>query len=121
MTTTLVSPPPAPKKTSLKPTAKLKAKAYQSVNPFDGKTVKTFEELTDPQLETAIKTAASCFEIWRNKSFAERAMIVTKAASLMRAHAEEFARPVTLEMGKLIADIIDYQMKNADVFSPGKA
>jgi len=124
MTTTLA--PSTPKRTPIKPQAKLKAKAYQSVNPYDGKTFKTFEELTDSQLETAIKTAASCFETWRNKSFAERANIVAKAAALMRTHADEFARPVTLEMGKLIAesrgevalsaDIIDYYAKHAEEF-----
>ena len=27
--------------------------AYQSVNPYDGKILKTFEELSDKQLETA--------------------------------------------------------------------
>jgi len=36
--------------------------AYQSINPYDGKILKTFEELTDQQLETALKTAATCFE-----------------------------------------------------------
>jgi succinate-semialdehyde dehydrogenase/glutarate-semialdehyde dehydrogenase len=126
MSTTFASPPPTPKKASLKPTTKLKTKAYQSVNPYDGKTFKTFEKLTDTQLETAIKTAATCFESWRNKSFAEWAAIVAKAATLMRARADEFAKPVTLEMGKLIgeslgevvlsADIIDYYAKNAERF-----
>ena len=32
----------------------LTVSAYQSVNPFDGKTAKTFEELTDAQLEAKI-------------------------------------------------------------------
>jgi succinate-semialdehyde dehydrogenase/glutarate-semialdehyde dehydrogenase len=126
MTTSLAMPPPTPKKTSLKPTKTLKTKSYQSVNPYNGKTFKTFEELTDPQLETAIQTAATCFATWRNKTFAERAAIVAKAAALMRAHADDFAKPVTLEMGKLIgesqgevalsADIIDYYARNAERF-----
>ena len=30
------------------------AMAYQSVNPYDGKILKTFEELSDKQLETAL-------------------------------------------------------------------
>jgi hypothetical protein len=38
--------------------------AYQSVNPFNGTTLKTFEELTDKQLDTAMETAATCFEAW---------------------------------------------------------
>lgn len=100
--------------------------SYQSVNPFDGTTVKTFAQLTDAQLETALQTAATCFEKWRRATFAERGAIAAKAASLMRARLDEFARPVTLEMGKLIAearaevqlsaDIIDYYAKNAERF-----
>ena len=100
--------------------------AYQSVNPYDGKILKTFEELSDEQLEAAIETAATCFETWRHTTFAERAAVVAKASSIMRARIDEFARPVTLEMGKLIdqargevvlsADIIDYYAKNAERF-----
>src|SRR5580704_3300494 len=99
--------------------------AYQSVNPYDGKILKTFEELSDGQLETALETAA-CFETWRRTTFSERAAVVAKASAIMRARIDEFARPVTLEMGKLIdqargevvlsADIIDYYAKNAERF-----
>lgn len=100
--------------------------SYQSINPFDGKTVKTFEELTDEQLDTAIETAADSFEKWRDTSFAGRGAIATKAASILRERIDEFAHFVTLEMGKLIvqargevelsADIIDYYAKNAERF-----
>jgi succinate-semialdehyde dehydrogenase/glutarate-semialdehyde dehydrogenase len=100
--------------------------SYQSVNPYDGKILKSFEELSDKQLETALETAATCFESWRQKSFADRAVVAAKAAALMRARVDEFARPVTLEMGKLIeeargevalsADIIDYYARNAERF-----
>ena len=99
---------------------------YQSVNPYDGKILKTFEGLTDRQLESALETAETCFESWRHTTFAERATVVAKAAAIMRARIDEFARPVTLEMGKLIdqardevvlsADIIDYYAKNAECF-----
>src|SRR6185436_20774769 len=74
---------------------------YQSVSPYDGKVLKTFEELTDKQLEMALEIAATCFETWRHKTFAERAAVVAKAAAIMHARVDEFARPVTLEMGKL--------------------
>ena len=99
---------------------------YQSVNPYDGKILKTFEEMTDEQLEAALATAAASFKTWRRKTFAERAVVVAKAAAIMRARVEEFARPVTLEMGKLFAeaqgevtlsaDIIDYYAKNGESF-----
>src|ERR1022692_2748505 len=100
--------------------------AYQSVNPYDGKILKTFKELTDNQLETALGNAATCFDNWRHTTFAGRAAVVTKAAAIMRARTDEFARPMTLEMGKLIAqargevvlsaDIFDYYAKNAERF-----
>ena len=100
--------------------------SYQSINPYDGKTLKTFPELTDAQLETAIQTASNCFESWRKTSYAERAAVVAKAAGIMHQRIDEFARPVTLEMGKLFAeargevvlsaDIIDYYAKNAERF-----
>lgn len=99
---------------------------YQSVNPYNGKILKTFEGLTDRQLESALETAATCFESWRHTTFTERATVVAKAAAIMRARIDEFARPVTLEMGKLIdeargevllsADILDYYAKNAECF-----
>ena len=100
--------------------------AYQSVNPFDGKILETFEELSDKELDKAIETASRCFETWKHLSYASRAAIVSKAAAIMRSHVDELARPVTLEMGKLFeqargevklsADIIDYYAKNAEKF-----
>ena len=99
---------------------------YQSVNPYDGKVLKSFPELTDKQLATAIDTAAACYETWRQKSYAERAKIVSKAAELMHSKADEFARFATLEMGKRISEakgevefssqILAYYAKNAEQF-----
>jgi succinate-semialdehyde dehydrogenase / glutarate-semialdehyde dehydrogenase len=100
--------------------------SYQSVNPYNGKLLKKFKETTDQQLETALKTAETCFKTWRHETFAQRAVVATKAAAILRARVDEFARPMTLEMGKLIkeargevvlsADIIDYYAKNAGRF-----
>ena len=99
---------------------------YQSLNPYDGKLLKTFEELTDQQLETALRTAAKCFETWRHTTYTERTAVLKRAAAILRARVEDFARPITLEMGKLIeesrgevalsADILDYYAENAARF-----
>ena len=99
---------------------------YQSLNPYDGKVLETFEELTDQELETALQTAAKCFETWRHTTFAERTAVLERAAAILRSRVEEFARRVTLEMGKLIeesrgevalsADILDYYAQNAERF-----
>jgi succinate-semialdehyde dehydrogenase/glutarate-semialdehyde dehydrogenase len=99
---------------------------YQSVNPYNGKILKTFKELTDKQLEAALATAATCFEAWRRTTYAERAAIVAKVAALMDAKVDELARTMTLEMGKRIdeargevkfsARILRYYAKNAERF-----
>jgi succinate-semialdehyde dehydrogenase/glutarate-semialdehyde dehydrogenase len=100
--------------------------SYESINPFDGKTVKTFKELTDEQLEAKIAKAAACYLTWKKKSYAERASIIGKAAKLMHENVDRFANHATIEMGKLIneargevkfsADILEYYAKNAAKF-----
>jgi succinate-semialdehyde dehydrogenase/glutarate-semialdehyde dehydrogenase len=100
--------------------------AYESINPYDGKTVKKFHELTDAQLETKIATAAKTYETWKKTSYAKRAVVVAKAAELMHAQVDKFAHLASLEMGKLIneargevkfsADILAYYAKNAERF-----
>lgn len=99
---------------------------YQSINPATGKVLKTFKDLTEPQLEKALKTAAACFESWRQTTFARRAAVASKAAAILRRRVDEFARPMTLEMGKRLdeargevaisADIIGYYARNAERF-----
>ena len=101
--------------------------AYQTVNPFNGKLVETFPEHSDEQLEALLARAERCFqEHWRHTSFAERAGVVHKAASILRSRTDTFAKLVTLEMGKLFreaqgevelsADILDYYADNAEKF-----
>ena len=99
---------------------------YQSVNPADGKVLKTFKELTDKELEVKIVAAAACYETWRHKTYTERAKIVSKAAALMHEKVEELAHIMTLEMGKRIneargevefsSSILAYYAKNAERF-----
>jgi succinate-semialdehyde dehydrogenase/glutarate-semialdehyde dehydrogenase len=99
---------------------------YESVNPFDGKTLETFATITDEQLEKKLVAAQACYQTWRGKTYAERAAVVAKAAELMHAHVDDFARLATLEMGKRIdesrgevtfsADILEYYARNAERF-----
>ncbi len=120
MTTTLLSSPLAPT-SKVKPTP-----AYQSVNPYDGKVVKTFATLTNSQLEDKLALAARCYETWRHTSYRDRAVVVAKAAAILQARADEFARTMTLEMGKRISEargevefssaILSYYAKNAERF-----
>jgi succinate-semialdehyde dehydrogenase/glutarate-semialdehyde dehydrogenase len=66
--------------------------ACQSLNPATGKLLKKFDERFDEQLYERLATAAECFETWRRKSDAERAVIVAKAAALMHDQVEHLKR-----------------------------
>ncbi len=99
---------------------------YQSFNPATGTLVKEFAEISDEELETKVALAETCFESWRRTSYAERAVIVARAAKLLHARADEFARTMTTEMGKRIDEargevdfsvrILEYYAKNAERF-----
>src|ERR1700678_3267964 len=100
--------------------------AYQSLNPATGKLLKKFEELSDKQLEDKLATAEKCFKTWKLKTYAERAVIVAKAAALMHDRVDKLAHTMTLEMGKRISEargevefssnILAYYAKNAERF-----
>jgi succinate-semialdehyde dehydrogenase/glutarate-semialdehyde dehydrogenase len=100
--------------------------AYQSVNPYDGQVGRTFNDFTDGDVELALQEAEQCFGNWKRESFLHRAKVLHTAADSLRSRVDEFARPVTLEMGKLIkesraevqlsADILDFYAENGERF-----
>ncbi|MGW5740544.1 NAD-dependent succinate-semialdehyde dehydrogenase [Amycolatopsis sp. NPDC003861] len=77
--------------------------AIASVNPATGETMRTFDELTDEQVEQKIARAAAAFREHRRTSFAERAERLRRAADILEAETDELARLATLEMGKTLA------------------
>ena len=100
---------------------------YQTINPTSEELIKTFPQHTDEQLERFIATAQEEFKSdWSRRPITERKTIVKKAASLLRENLDDFARLVTLEMGKLYgeakaevtlsADILDYYANKAEKF-----
>ena len=84
-----------------RPTA---GKAIQTINPATGETGLSYEETTVDQALAAAGAARHAFLDWRLKSFADRAAVVRKAAEILRARRDEFARLMTEEMGKTLTD-----------------
>jgi succinate-semialdehyde dehydrogenase/glutarate-semialdehyde dehydrogenase len=74
--------------------------AYQSIYPYNGKLLKTFKELTDPQLEKVLKTATSCFESWRHT---ERAIISSSSVRMTRT----VARLASVEIAPEVSALCD--------------
>jgi succinate-semialdehyde dehydrogenase/glutarate-semialdehyde dehydrogenase len=100
--------------------------AYETVNPFNGKRLKSFDEFSKSSLDEKLKKANSCFDGWRLATFDERKKVIQKVADLMRERSDELATLITLEMGKRIAEskgeielcasIYEYYAKNAADF-----
>ena len=76
--------------------------AIASINPATGETLATFEPLTRDDLEQRLERAVHAFAINRARSFAERAARMNKAAEILESRASDYARTITLEMGKPI-------------------
>jgi succinate-semialdehyde dehydrogenase/glutarate-semialdehyde dehydrogenase len=74
-----------------------------TVNPATGDCLKTFEPLTEAQLEEKLALAAEAFRTYRRTTFAERAGWMRRAAEILEAEKDAFARIMTLEMGKTLA------------------
>ena len=76
----------------------------RSVNPTTEEELATFEEHPAEELDRALAEADAAQQAWRRRSFGERARVLLEAARLLRERRPEYARLVTLEMGKPIAE-----------------
>jgi len=76
--------------------------SIQSINPATGQVLETFTAPTAADVERALTNAHRAFGAWREVPFATRTQHMQKAASILRGRKAEFARTMTLEMGKPI-------------------
>ncbi len=74
--------------------------AIRSINPATGETLRTFEPLSDAEIEKKLERAAKTFRVYRRSSFVERGRMMTRAAEILEAEKDKFACIMTTEMGK---------------------
>lgn len=102
----------------------------QSINPYTLEKTKSFDEMTDAQVENAIAKAHEAYQTWKFTSFKERAKVLNKVASILKEKKPELSILITSEMGKLIkqaeyeidyaVSIFEYYAKNAKDFLADK-
>src|SRR6478752_7579615 len=80
------------------------ADKLQTINPATGEPGKAYDPHSIDDAEAAAKAARAAYLDWRKTSFDERAAVIRKAAEVLRARADEFARVMTDEMGKTFDD-----------------
>ena len=85
--------------------------AIASINPATGELFKSFEPLSDAQIEGKLKRAAEAFSKYKRTPFAERARMMVKVAEILESDKEKFARTMTTEMGKPFRAAVDEAVK----------
>ncbi|WLI77317.1 succinate-semialdehyde dehydrogenase [Kosakonia sp. H02] len=73
-----------------------------SINPATGETLRATPWASREEVDAALELAANGYRQWRTLSVADRAKKLRDLAVALRAHAEEMAQMMSLEMGKPI-------------------
>ncbi|KAB8320905.1 NAD-dependent succinate-semialdehyde dehydrogenase [Tolypothrix campylonemoides VB511288] len=74
--------------------------AIATINPATGELLKTFEPLSDAEIAQKLDLAQQAFEKYHKTTFSERSQWMQKAADILEQEKEDFAKIMTLEMGK---------------------
>src|SRR6185369_13419931 len=80
--------------------------AISSVNPATGELLRTFQALSESQIEAKIQIAASTFLKFRKLPFADRAKMMSKAADILESEKDALGALMTMEMGKTLASAV---------------
>ena len=75
----------------------------QTINPATGETLRTFDPLTDAEVDARLERADAAFQRFRHTSFAERSRWMTRAAEILEEDRDALGRLMTTEMGKPLA------------------
>ena len=77
--------------------------AIATVNPANGETVKTYDEMSEADLERALAAAAAAAASYPLTGFDDRAEWMRRAAGILDSEQEQIAAMMTTEMGKTLA------------------
>jgi succinate-semialdehyde dehydrogenase/glutarate-semialdehyde dehydrogenase len=76
--------------------------AIATINPATGQTVKTFDEMSEADVERCLAAAAAAHASYRLTSFADRAGWMRRAADILDDERDQVAAMMTTEMGKTL-------------------
>jgi succinate-semialdehyde dehydrogenase/glutarate-semialdehyde dehydrogenase len=93
---------------------------YQSVNPYTGEVIREFP--TDPFPD--LRRSVNAFNLWRKLTVEQRGQELRKLAIVIDKNKNEYARTITLEMGKPYKEAL-YEINKVltafDYYIPGAA
>ena len=76
--------------------------AIATINPTTGETLRTFQPLSDGEIEQKLGRAAETFTQYRRTSPRQRAQWLSQAAGILEAEKDKLGRLMATEMGKLV-------------------
>ncbi|MCF8242287.1 MAG: NAD-dependent succinate-semialdehyde dehydrogenase [Melioribacteraceae bacterium] len=98
--------------------------ALKSINPATNELIEKFNELSKDELLEKIEKAQQTFLDWKKTTFKDRKEMMLKAAEELRSGKDEYAKTLTLEMGKPVkqsyaevekcAWVCEYYAENAE-------
>ena len=74
----------------------------ESINPATGKTLETYPEMTDADVDDRLGAARHAGLQWRRSSFADRTALLLRLADTLDENRQRYAELMALEMGKPI-------------------
>ena len=76
----------------------------KSINPSNNQLIREYPEMSSSEINEIIDKNYSAFQQWKAFSFSARKEKMLLAGEILRNRREEFAKLITQEMGKLIAE-----------------
>ena len=77
---------------------------FSSINPYNGQHLQTYTALTDEEIQQRLEKGKKAFLMWKSLPMTERSTLLKKAAKVLEDSTEEYAKMITLEMGKPIVE-----------------
>lgn len=85
--------------------------AIATINPATGETLRSFDPLTEMDIEAKLERAIETFRFYRRMPFPERARLMMRAAEILETGGDEFGRLMTIEMGKPLQSAVEEAAK----------
>lgn len=78
--------------------------SLKSINPYNGKIIREFEEFSYDKSEEIIRQSAERFRSWKRTWVEERNNLMKNVADVLRRNIDEYAGAITMEMGKPVKE-----------------
>jgi succinate-semialdehyde dehydrogenase / glutarate-semialdehyde dehydrogenase len=76
----------------------------RSINPWTGELLKEFVSPSSGELEEKLKATQGAFKAWLGIPLFQKSELMRSAAGILRTKKEDFARIISMEMGKVIRE-----------------